>query len=51
MPSNPEMEDIQLKPDLIYQAISEGYRAIDDFRASLLTLLLLASGGGIFLLL
>lgn len=51
MPSNPEMEDIQLKPDLIYQAISDSYRAIDDFRARLLTLLPLASGGGIFLLL
>jgi hypothetical protein len=51
MPSNPELQDNQLKPEQIYQHISESYRAIDDFRANLLGLLPLASGGGIFLLL
>jgi len=51
MPSNPELQDNQLKPEQIYQHVSDSYRAIDDFRANLLGLLPLASGGGILLLL
>lgn len=51
MAASPD-SDNKGNPDLIkvYDQLCQSYRAIDDFRAKLLALLPLATGGGIFLL-
>ena len=44
------MADLQDRRLKTYEQLCNSYRAIDDFRAKLLALLPLATGGGIFLL-
>jgi hypothetical protein len=44
------MADSQDRKLKVYEQLCNSYRAIDDFRAKLLALLPLATGGGIFLL-
>jgi hypothetical protein len=50
LPEVDQMADSQDQRLKVYEQLCSSYRAIDDFRAKLLALLPLATGGGIFLL-